>query len=202
MGEEAMTSANVVIYVIRKDGKIVGEHSQHYYCKTKWERLLQFQPLAEHTIQWTWLDEDEAPHTKDPEPLVDFLERIVKEEEGLERRFPARKTKREAEGRPSPRQRYLGGIRVTTIEKAAIQHNGRVYTGRRHCLIGQQMLREGACRRPYPGGDAQGFITSDGRFVGRLEARQIALKAGQGRLPANKDELFSEDLWEVDGTPK
>jgi len=103
-----MTSANVTIYVIRKGGKIVGEHSQHSYCETHWEDLFKFQPLTDHTIQWTWLDEHEAPHEKDPEPLVDFLERRVKEEEGIELRWPKRKEKREKEGLLPPRQRYLG----------------------------------------------------------------------------------------------
>jgi len=97
---------------------------------------------------------------------------------------------------------------MITIEKAAIKHNGLVHTGWRHHLIGHQMILEGACKRPLPGGDAEGFVTSDGRFVGRVEARQIALKAGQGDLPDNNDEifsydeLFSEQLWEIDGTPR
>jgi len=103
-----MTSANVTIYVIRKGDKIVGEHSQHSYCKAHWEKLLKYQPLADHTIQWTWRDEDEELHEKDPEPLVDFLEKIVKACEDIELRFPKLKEKREKEGLLPPRQRYLG----------------------------------------------------------------------------------------------
>ena len=42
----------------------------------------------------------------------------------------------------------------------------------------------------------QGFTTSDGRFVDRVEARRIAVDAGQ-LLPnaRSHDELFSEDVW-------
>ncbi len=50
------------------------------------------------------------------------------------------------------------------------------------------------------GGDyeEQGFITSEGEFVDRIEAMIIALKADQLLLknPNYKDDrLFSEDLW-------
>jgi hypothetical protein len=40
----------------------------------------------------------------------------------------------------------------------------------------------------------QGFLTSEGRFVGRVEAMQIAVREGQARK-GTSDELFSEDLW-------
>lgn len=39
----------------------------------------------------------------------------------------------------------------------------------------------------------QGFVTSTGRYVGRMEAALIADHAGQ-RMQT-KPELFSEDLW-------
>lgn len=41
--------------------------------------------------------------------------------------------------------------------------------------------------------DDQGFMTSEGRFVERPEAAQIALAAGQ--ISAATTILFSEDLW-------
>jgi hypothetical protein len=43
----------------------------------------------------------------------------------------------------------------------------------------------------------QGFLTSTGRFVDRIEARKIALDAGQlaGKNTINKSKLFSEDLY-------
>lgn len=45
----------------------------------------------------------------------------------------------------------------------------------------------------------QGFLTSTGRFVDRVEAMQIALRSGQrfsGQLPLGTyKELYSEHLW-------
>jgi hypothetical protein len=90
---------------------------------------------------------------------------------------------------------------MVTIEKAAIQYEGIVYVGWRHHLIGHQMLVDCVCPRPFPGGKAQGFVTSEGKFVSREEARQIAEKAHQGHLRPGYDELYSEDLWNMDGTP-
>lgn len=45
-------------------------------------------------------------------------------------------------------------------------------------------------------GVTQGFLTSDGAFVGRREALHIAVRAGQVLLKqGDRDRLFSEDLW-------
>jgi hypothetical protein len=48
------------------------------------------------------------------------------------------------------------------------------------------------------GPDDQGFLTSEGRFVGRAEAKRIATAAGQiireSGSPGDPD-LYSEDLW-------
>lgn len=41
----------------------------------------------------------------------------------------------------------------------------------------------------------QGFITSEGRFVGRELAKDIAWKAGQADEFDHPTKLFSEDLW-------
>lgn len=45
----------------------------------------------------------------------------------------------------------------------------------------------------------QGFLTSEGRFVNRVLARQIAYLAGQEQLRPEKErhqrDLYSEDLW-------
>lgn len=45
--------------------------------------------------------------------------------------------------------------------------------------------------------DEQGFLTSTGRFVGRVEAMRIAVAAGQPFMPRDgrQSELYSEDLW-------
>lgn len=67
----------------------------------------------------------------------------------------------------------------------------------RHFNVIQDMIGRGF------GDDAleaeQGFVTSAGRFVDRLTARDIALAAGQiteaTRPVPGLPELFSEDLW-------
>ena len=41
----------------------------------------------------------------------------------------------------------------------------------------------------------QGFITSAGRFVGRGEAYEIAVREGQTRNAGPSGTLYSEDLW-------
>lgn len=41
----------------------------------------------------------------------------------------------------------------------------------------------------------QGFITSAGRFVNRIEAFEVAWRAGQLDETKKGPELFSEDLW-------
>ena len=191
------TSANVTVFIIRKDGKEVGRHSQHCYCNTNWEKLLQFKPLNDHTIQWTWYDEEEELHTKDPEPLTKFLARIAKVGEDLEKRFPLRKAKREEAGLPSPRRNVFGSL---VIEKAAIRYKGKIYMGWRHDRIGLKMRADNVCPRPYPGGKAQGFVTNEGKFVSRKRARVIADAAGQGHFP-RPGQAYSEFLWDMNGVP-
>lgn len=43
--------------------------------------------------------------------------------------------------------------------------------------------------------DDQGFVTNAGRYVGREEARKIAIASKQVRATTHQTELFSEDLW-------
>lgn len=88
-----------------------------------------------------------------------------------------------------------------TITKAAILYNGSIYTGWRHALIGHDMLAKGICKRPFPGGPAQGFITDKGEFVSRKEALEIAKKSGQIPEDHKYPELFSEDMWDINGKP-
>ena len=48
----------------------------------------------------------------------------------------------------------------------------------------------------FVGSETQGFLTSTGRFVTRVEAMKIAHRAGQAfRSKERTHELFSEDLW-------
>jgi hypothetical protein len=46
-----------------------------------------------------------------------------------------------------------------------------------------------------PIGGIQGFITDKNRFIGREEARTLAIANGQAADPIHSRELFSEDLW-------
>lgn len=90
------------------------------------------------------------------------------------------------------------------ISIASIRHNGIYYTGYRHHLIGLKMLEDNILEKPYPGGDDQAFLTDTGRWVSREEALIIAVNAGQldmANKKGNRKQLFSEDLWTMDGTP-
>lgn len=84
-----------------------------------------------------------------------------------------------------------------TIVGSAILFQGKVYTvlkpGRHnHCFakIAEQNPDVEVMR-----GETQGFETSTGRFVDRVEAAKIAVESGQ--IPHTKwgDELYSEDVW-------
>lgn len=68
-----MTSANVTKYIIRRNGEIIGEHSQHHMCHTKWHRLYKYTPFTQHTIQPSWDDEDEVTHEYNEIGLSEFL---------------------------------------------------------------------------------------------------------------------------------
>lgn len=77
------------------------------------------------------------------------------------------------------------------IVEAAILEGGRVWTGKRHHLIIRAIVADlGVDVIPVTG--EQGFVTDDGRFVGREEAAKIAFDAGQ--VTERKEYLFSEDL--------
>jgi len=82
-----------------------------------------------------------------------------------------------------------------TIVSAAIMYKDNIYTGNSHNEIGLQMVEDKVCTR-YPSGDAQGFVTSTGRYVTRKEAYIIALDAGQIKegTTVHSTLLFSEDL--------
>lgn len=69
---------------------------------------------------------------------------------------------------------------------------GRRAPARHHHLL-HEMYRLGM--EDY-GAEAQGFYTSDGRFVTREEAVPIAQAAGQiGEKHGSARILFSEDMW-------
>ncbi|WP_376704732.1 hypothetical protein RQ479_08285 [Mesorhizobium sp. ISC25] len=81
------------------------------------------------------------------------------------------------------------------IVAVAIRHRGLVVTlpaPARHCDVLRplyDLTKELVALRN------QGFLTSNGRFVGRHEAAVVAVKAEQIRDPQWPPELYSEDLW-------
>lgn len=83
------------------------------------------------------------------------------------------------------------------IVAAAIQYADVVASlprpARHHDIIDAWHTATGMCTR---GSDMQGFLTSDGRFVSRYEALEIATAASQ-IVTKNGDpqKLFSEDMW-------
>ena len=80
------------------------------------------------------------------------------------------------------------------IVQAAIQHEGRIYTGRRHSEILTEMLNLGDMEESKPRISDQGFVDSDGNFHSRFQALRVAKKAGQ--VPEDfLGVLTSEDLW-------
>ena len=68
-----------------------------------------------------------------------------------------------------------------TIVKAAIRHNEKIYTGHRHALIVEEMWVKDKISVGDIEQSDKGFLTNEGEFVGRVEAANIAFKAGQIR---------------------
>lgn len=87
-------------------------------------------------------------------------------------------------------------LRERLIVAAAIKHDGMVcFVPRpgRHSDVLRQMAAAGLM---IPINGEQGFVTSDGLFVDRRRAREIAFMAEQlGAKTIHRTELFSEDLW-------
>jgi len=73
-----MTSANVTEYRIESlhTGKVVGNLSQHAYCKTHWGGLLKYLPPKDFTITAHGLDEEEEEWEHDPVNLATFIEHL------------------------------------------------------------------------------------------------------------------------------
>jgi hypothetical protein len=83
------------------------------------------------------------------------------------------------------------------IIAAAIQYGGTISLpppARHHTIIQTMDLEmgiEGIRAEPQ----TQGFLTSTGRFVNRIEAYYLAFKSGQIISETKGPRLFSEDLW-------
>lgn len=79
------------------------------------------------------------------------------------------------------------------VFQAAILHNETVYTlakpARHHDII-RYMMEHG---ETYTSASPQGFIDTDGFFLPRDAAADLAFRAGQ--IPEPKTFLYSEDLW-------
>lgn len=90
---------------------------------------------------------------------------------------------------------------VETIIAAAIQIEGVTISLPKPARHGQVLAACGALHMPtyQEGRECQGFLTSKGRFVNRVQAMQIAHIAGQPQLRPKSErhhrDLFSEDLW-------
>lgn len=83
------------------------------------------------------------------------------------------------------------------IVAAAIKREGVVFTGAHHHQIIRYMCKtldiDAVVNAP------QGFVTSENRFVSRVEAAVIAFKAGQTKR--TYDGLCSEQLWNLSDYP-
>jgi hypothetical protein len=82
---------------------------------------------------------------------------------------------------------------------AAVKYNNHAVPGRRHndCYMTLHLLT-GEALENLPGREAQGFLTTIGRYVSRKEAYQIARANNQLRMPhvdGCMELLTSEDLY-------
>ncbi len=86
---------------------------------------------------------------------------------------------------------------LETIVAAAMQYEGVTISLPQPARHGQVMQSAEAFMTHYQiAASCQGFLTSTGRFVNRVQARQIAYVAGQNPdTTGNERDLFSEDLW-------
>ena len=81
------------------------------------------------------------------------------------------------------------------IVKAAVNAEGRIYTGHRH---GEAIHNAVEAGEPTPiTQKMQGFVTDTGKWLTRREAREHAVACGQ--IPFDKNLkgqlIISEDLW-------
>lgn len=81
---------------------------------------------------------------------------------------------------------------------AILATTGEVITGRRHDDCLKELRRQGLKKKAGPSRFIQGFVTSTGRYVDRLEAFQLQKAAGIPSASEYREglqELFSEDLY-------
>lgn len=87
------------------------------------------------------------------------------------------------------------------IVQAAIRYpDGSVYTGKRHYRAIMNAKKSGKHKRNDP--FEQGFVTENGHFFTREEAKDHAYRTGQLNPKHHTGTLYSEDLWpKVDKEP-
>jgi len=92
------------------------------------------------------------------------------------------------------------GVRCVTekVVAVAVRRNGLIYTAPPPARHGDviRLVDEGHGQQHAPFlPDEQGFLTSTGRFLGRVGAAALAISAGQISATKWGRELYSEDLW-------
>lgn len=88
------------------------------------------------------------------------------------------------------------------IETAAVLFRGKIFSvprPGRHDVALEEAAKQSGLHCIIK--EKQGFVTSTGRFVDRIEAAQIALAAGQIKKLKWPPNLYSEDLWEGPSRP-
>ena len=78
------------------------------------------------------------------------------------------------------------------IKEAAIQHEGKVWTGHRHSDVIYKIIAE-CGKEAAPVRGTQGFVTECGKFLNRKEAAKVAFESGQ--MSEDVGCLMSEDLY-------
>ena len=84
-----------------------------------------------------------------------------------------------------------------TIVAAAVFHGSVISLpapARHHTILHSMDCEMGIDTTTIPPAN-QGFLTSEGKFVNRVEAFYIAHRAGQIGAKDGEPRLFSEDLW-------
>lgn len=98
----------------------------------------------------------------------------------------------------------ISGQEPEKVEKVASRFRGKIYTGEHHALIASDIRKDTGLKLnmddPLSKEVEDGFITSSGRFVSRIEALKIAREAGQVKRAFDKfgppKDLLSEMMRE------
>lgn len=82
------------------------------------------------------------------------------------------------------------------IKAAAIRFHGEIFTGPSHAdaIFELEKAHPGFDYHDIDSEDTQGFVTTNGRWVNREDARKIVNRTGQMKQTLEPDGLISEDL--------